>query len=90
MTDYIAALIGAAALMVGGSMVMLRPSTARGQHRRSVLLGRPVDALDRVAALCSVEGRVTMHTRVRITKQFICLDCHNPSRDPASFEEASS
>jgi hypothetical protein len=90
MTDYITALVGAAALMIGGSMVMLRPATTRGQHRspfrQPPLLQRPIDALDTVAALCSTEGRVTRHARVQITRQFMCLDCHNPSRDPASYE----
>ncbi|UUU21681.1 hypothetical protein [Streptomyces sp. DSM 40750] len=89
--SFIASLIAAAALMVAGSAILLRPETTRGQHRRRpALLACPMDALDKVAALCSTEGRVTLHTRVRITKQFICLSCHNPSRDPASYEEASS
>lgn len=89
--SFYVALLAAAALMVGGSAILLRPEPARGRHcRRRVLLARPADALDTVAALCSTEGRVTQHARVQITGQFVCLDCHNPSRDPASYEEASS
>ncbi|MFM9777057.1 hypothetical protein [Streptomyces scabiei] len=89
--SFYLALIAAAALMVGGSAIMLRPEPTRGRHcRRRVLLARPVDALERTSALCSTEGRVTSHARVRITGQFICLDCHQPSADPASYEEASS
>ncbi|UJV43838.1 hypothetical protein [Streptomyces sp. AMCC400023] len=89
--SFYAALIAAAALTVAGSAILLRPETTRGRHcRRPALLARPVDALDRVAALCSTEGRVTQHARMSITGQFICISCHNPSRDPASYEEASS
>ncbi|MEH0650698.1 hypothetical protein QA995_14955 [Streptomyces scabiei] len=85
--SFYVALIAAAALMVGGSAILLRPEPTRGQHRRRpALLACPMDALDKVAALCTTEGRVTLHTRVRITKQFICLDCHQPSPDPASYE----
>ncbi|MBP5931856.1 hypothetical protein F3K39_28395 [Streptomyces sp. LBUM 1479] len=91
MTDFIAAIVGAAALMIGGAAILTRPETSHGKHRRRpALLARPMDALDTVAALCSTENRVTRHARVQITRQFMCLDCHNPSRDPASYEEASS
>ena len=89
--SFYLALIAAAALMVGGSAILLRPEPTRGRHsRRPVLLARPVEALSRVAALCSAEGRVTLHARTSITKQFICTVCHQPSPDPASYEEASS
>nr|WP_119589803.1 hypothetical protein [Streptomyces scabiei] len=93
MTDFIASLIAASALMVGGSAILLRPETARGRHRhhrrRPTLLARPIDALKRTSALCTTEGRVTQHAWMSITGQFICLDCHQPSADPASYEEAS-
>ncbi|WP_060886209.1 hypothetical protein [Streptomyces caniscabiei] len=84
--SFYLALLAAAALMVGGSAIMLRPAP-RGRHcRRRVLLARPVDALEKTSALCSTEGRVTSHARVRITGQFVCIDCRNPSPDPASYE----
>lgn len=89
--SFYLALIAAAALMVGGSAILLRPEPhGRHSRRRRVLLARPVDALERTSALCSTEGRVTSHARVRITGQFVCIDCRNPSPDPASYEEASS
>ncbi|MDX3068438.1 hypothetical protein PV518_40865 [Streptomyces sp. ND04-05B] len=89
--SFYLALIAAAALMVGGSAILLRPEPARGRHcRRRVLLARPVDALEKTSALCTTEGRVTQHAWMSITGQFICLDCHQPSADPASYEEASS
>lgn len=94
MTDYIAALISAAALMVAGIAMIARAVAPNGRHRspfrQPPLLQRPVDALERTSALCSTEGRVTSHARVRITGQFVCIDCRNPSRDPASYEEAAS
>lgn len=87
--SFYLALLAAAALMVGGSAILLRPEPTRGRHcRRRVLLARPVDALEKTSALCSTEGRVTPHARVRITGQFVCIDCRNPSPDPASYEEA--
>jgi hypothetical protein len=94
MTDYIAALASAAVLVAAGIAMIARAVAPHGRHRspfrQPPLLQRPIDALDTVAALCSTEGRVTRHARVQITRQFMCLDCHNPSRDPASYEEASS
>jgi hypothetical protein len=91
--SYIAALISAAALMVGGIAMVHRALVGHGRHRspfrQPPLLLRPIDALEKTSALCSTEGRVTLHARVRITGQFVCMDCRNPSRDPASYEGAS-
>jgi hypothetical protein len=93
-TDYIAALTSAAVLMASGIAMIARAVAPHGRHRspfrQPPLLQRPVDALDRVSALCSTEGRVTPHVRTSITRQFLCLDCHQPSRDPRSYEEATS
>lgn len=94
MTEYIAALASAAVVTGAGIAMMLRAIAPHGRHRspfrQPPLLLRPIDALERTAALCSTEGRVTPHVRTSITRQFLCLDCHQPSRDPATFEEATS
>jgi hypothetical protein len=89
-TGFEAALAGAITV-VGAAAVYLGRNWPgpSGKHRAphpSVRPGQPVDVMDKVAALCTTEKRVTLHHRTRVTRQFVCMDCHQESRDPLTFQ----
>ncbi|NUS56177.1 MAG: hypothetical protein HOV66_15160 [Streptomycetaceae bacterium] len=87
--------VGATAVMtslVGLTLLArwwVRPEPS-GRHRAPtlVLLRCPTSALDTEAAFCRAEGRVTVHARTRITKQFVCTECRSSNPDPIANDEA--
>jgi hypothetical protein len=89
MSQFAAALAGAVTAVGVGSVVLARcwpGPTGRHralQHAERIVPGtevlRPVEALDKVAALCATEQRVTIHAHTHVTRQWICMDCRNPT-----------
>jgi hypothetical protein len=84
-SGFEAALAGAVTV-VGVSAVYLgrKWPGPRGKHRAphpSVRPDRPVQAMELTAALCSTQRVVTIHARMRVNRQLICMDCRQPSPD---------
>lgn len=86
-SGYEAALGGAvAAIGVGAVLIARAWPTPTGRHRSGRPVPPPVEAMERAVAWCSTEHRVTEHFRTRVTQQFICFDCRQPSTDPRVYE----
>ena len=94
MSGFEAALAGAITV-VGAAAVYLGRNWPgpSGRHRAphpSVRPAQPVDVMDKVAALCTTEKRVTLHHRTHVTRSFVCMDCLNPSTDPLNYDTTGS
>jgi hypothetical protein len=89
MSQFAAALAGAITALGVGSIAVARAwPRPTGRRRAGAPLPPPVEALEKTAALCAAEGRVTVHARTRVTRELICLDCRNTSPDaPAPSRE---
>ncbi|MEU2443514.1 hypothetical protein ABZ588_08340 [Streptomyces althioticus] len=90
MSGFEAAFAGAIATVGVSAVVLARgwPGPT-GRHRapRPATPALPaVEAMDKVAARCEVENRVTIHARTHVARQFICMDCLNPSTDPLTYD----
>lgn len=100
MSQFATALAGAITAAGVGAVTVARywprPS---GRHRAprhqpvETPLLRPADALEKVEAHCVAENRRTLHCRLRVTGELVCLDCrtvtpttHLPTTTPTQEE----
>ncbi|NEY33042.1 hypothetical protein GTU99_12715 [Streptomyces sp. PRKS01-65] len=94
MSQFAAALAGAVTAVGVGAVAIARSwPGASGRHRAARLASPALpatEALEKTAALCATEGRVTVHARLRVTRDLLCMDCRNTTPDPLpSREEAT-
>jgi hypothetical protein len=86
---FAAALAGAITAIGVGSVTVARnwPARSGPTAPAPAPLLRPIEALDTRETWCQVEQRTTLHARLRLGGQLLCMDCRNPNTPP---EEANT
>lgn len=79
MSAFAAALAGAITAIGVGSVTVARNWPGHADTPAPAPLLRPIEALDTRETWCQIEQRTTLHARLRLSGQLLCMDCRNPN-----------